>query len=171
MKKTKNDSSLGNSPYNPKKFYNVENSEISATDEEISRFSENNQEKRKLTPQNSAEKSPNEFQSPRGKSKINENDEFDSSYRISENSANTPETIMIRTSLELTNQPNILIGINMENNVQTMIAPNDDSQPQILAESPEQTTDMANSSASKKIHIQTNIMMGGILLNNNQSFQ
>ena len=89
------DSSSGNSPDNPKKLSNPEEnnsdltfeiSENSATDEKISKISEINQEKRKLTPQNSTEKSPNEFQSPRLKSKLNGTEEIDSTERISENS-------------------------------------------------------------------------------------
>ena len=87
------DSSSGSSPDNPKKLSNSEEnnldssfeiSENSATDEKISKISEINQEKRKLTPQNSTKKSPNEFQSPRLKSKVNGTEEIDSIGRISE---------------------------------------------------------------------------------------
>ena len=68
------DSSSGSSPDNPKKLSNSEKnnldstfeiSENSAIDEKKSKISEMNQEKRKMTPQDSTEKSPNDFQSPR----------------------------------------------------------------------------------------------------------
>ena len=89
------DSSSGSSPDNPKKLSNSEKnnldstskiSENSAIDEKNSKNSEMNQEKRKMTPQDSSEKSPNDFQSPRLKNKLNGTDENNSIDRISENS-------------------------------------------------------------------------------------
>ena len=129
-----------------------------------------NQEKRKMTPQNSTEKSPNEFQSPRLKSKLNGTEEIDSIDRISENSTESPKTTSNQNSLDLTDQTNLMMGINLENNAQKSETLNEEPQQNLLESETQLPASACNSTTTKKVLIQTNIMMGGILLNNSQSF-
>ena len=173
------DSSSGSSPDNPKKLSNSEKnnldstskiSENSAIDEKNSKNSEMNQEKRKMTPQDSAEKSPNDFQSPRLKNKLNGTDENNSIDRITENSTESPKSNLIQNSLDITNQTNLMLGTNLENNAQNSETLNMEPQKNQTESDSQLPISAGNSTTTKKVLIQTNIMLGGILLNNSQSF-
>ena len=129
-----------------------------------------NQEKRKMTPQDSSEKSPNDFQSPRLKNKLNGTDENNSIDRITENSTESPKSNLNQNSLDITNQTNLMLGINLENNAQKSETLNMEPQKNQMESDTQLPASAGNSTTSKKVLIQTNIMMGGILLNNNQSF-
>ena len=151
-------------------------SENSTTDEKSLKTPETQHEKRKHSPSFSADNSPNNYQNPKLKGRNNEientkgNDENSGNSKISSNIPRNSENFSKNTT-EITIQTNLMVGTTLTNNVQKFVSANPDfpTNQNITPLEPTLTTPTPKTTITRNT-IQLNIMNGGEVNNNIQSF-